>query len=404
MTGARVGGLFEGYGGLTAAVRAVLGGDLVWYSEIEPAACQLLDYHHPDVPNLGDVTAVDWDDVEPVDVLTGGFPCQDVSGAGRRAGMRPGTRSGLWSHMAYAINQLRPNLVVIENVRGLLSADAHCDLEPCPWCVGDNEGRPLRALGAVLGDLAQLGYDARWHGLRAADVGAPHGRFRVFIVATPADASGVGLEGAESQRVRLGQQQRHSYSRRSIAPDTDTDSVGSVRDGGPRGRRTGSADHDLAAADPDGDAVREQPVTLTGGGGPTVAGQPVLREAAANTTGGERQRTQPNHLGTATRSAAEPGECPSAAAWGAYEPAIRRWERILGRVAPSPTIVGKKGGQQLAPLFVEWLMGLPAGHVTAVPGLSRNEQLKLLGNGVVPQQAEAALRWLLTADRAGAAA
>ena len=123
---------------------------------------------------------------EPVDILTGGFPCQDLSLAGKRAGLKDGTRSGLWSEFAHAIDVIRPRLVVIENVRGLLSATAHSDVEPCSWCLGDDGGEPaLRALGAVLGDLASLGYDARWTGLRAADAGAPHGRFRVFIVAYP---------------------------------------------------------------------------------------------------------------------------------------------------------------------------------------------------------------------------
>lgn len=136
----RYGGLFEGYGGLTQAVLSVLGGTLAWYSEIEPAACRVLAHHHPGVLNLGDITAVDWDTVEPVDVLGGGFPCQDVSAAGRRAGLRPGTRSGLWSHMAHAIAVLRPRLVVIENVRGLLSAPADSDVETVPVV----SGRPWR--------------------------------------------------------------------------------------------------------------------------------------------------------------------------------------------------------------------------------------------------------------------
>jgi len=182
----RIGGLFEGYGGLTMATQAVLGGDLAWYSEIDKGALKVLRHHHPDVPNLGDITAVDWSQVEPVDVLTGGFPCQDVSVAGKRAGMRPDTRSGLWSQFAYAIDQLRPSLVIIENVRGLFSAEAHSDLEPCPWCLGEDAERPLRALGAVLGSLAELGFDAEWVGLPASNVGAPHGRFRVFIAAWPA--------------------------------------------------------------------------------------------------------------------------------------------------------------------------------------------------------------------------
>lgn len=157
----RLGSLFTGYGGLDIAAAEYYGADLVWYSEIEPAAARILDHHWPDTPNLGDITAVDWTAVETVDVLTGGFPCQDVSHAGKRTGVRPGTRSGLWSHMAYAIQQLQPRRVVIENVSGLLSAGAHSDVEPCPWCVGDGPGQPaLRALGAVLADLAGLGYDA----------------------------------------------------------------------------------------------------------------------------------------------------------------------------------------------------------------------------------------------------
>lgn len=77
---------------------------------------------------------------------------------------------------------------------------------------------------------------------------------------------------------------------------------------------------------------------------------------------------------------------------------MRRWEAISGRPAPSPTEAGPKGAQRLSPAFVEWMMGLPEGWVTDVPGLTRNEQLKALGNGVVPQQAAAALRSLLALD------
>ena len=114
--------------------------------------------------------------------------CQDVSTAGKRAGMRAGTRSGLWASMCDAIDILRPRLVIWENVRGVLSSKADSNLEPCPGCVGGSGGEPaLRALGRVLGDLADLRYDARWYGVRAADVGAPHGRFREFVYAYPAD-------------------------------------------------------------------------------------------------------------------------------------------------------------------------------------------------------------------------
>ena len=90
------------------------------------------------------------------------------------------------------------------------------------------------------------------------------------------------------------------------------------------------------------------------------------------------------------------------ARWGDYAAAIHRWEHTLGRPAPPPTQTSNKGNPQLAPAFVEWMMGLPSGWVTDAPGITRNEALKLCGNGVVPQQAEAALRVLL--DRMEAAA
>ncbi|WP_432111743.1 DNA cytosine methyltransferase [Streptomyces sp. YPW6] len=185
--GPRIGSLCSGYGGLDMGVREVLGGSVAWHCEIDPNAAAILAHHWPDVPNLGDLSAVDFDQVEPVDVLTAGFPCQDVSLAGRRAGIAEGTRSGLWLHVARAIQALRPRLVVIENVRGLLSATAHSEVEPCPWCVGDGSAEPpLRALGAVLGDLARLGYDAEWCCVRASEVGTAHRRERVFIAARPA--------------------------------------------------------------------------------------------------------------------------------------------------------------------------------------------------------------------------
>ena len=103
----KVGSLFSGYGGLDLAVTSVLGGEVAWHVEIDKAASRILAHHWPDVPNLGDISAVDWTTVEPVDVLTGGFPCQDVSHAGKRAGIAPGTRSGLWSEFARAIQALR---------------------------------------------------------------------------------------------------------------------------------------------------------------------------------------------------------------------------------------------------------------------------------------------------------
>lgn len=206
----RVGSLFAGYGGLDLAVQTVLPqSHLVWYCEHEPpteknptpdqAAAAVMAHRWPGTPNLGDVTTINWSHVEPVDVLTGGFPCQDVSISGARRGMHADTRSGLWTHMANAIDTIRPGLVLIENVRGLLSAEAASNVEPCPWCLGDNGTSPMRALGRVLADLADIGYDAQWCGLPASSLGAPHGRYRIFILSCPApDTSHQRLEASRA--------------------------------------------------------------------------------------------------------------------------------------------------------------------------------------------------------------
>lgn len=178
------------------AVERVFNAHTVWHSEIEPAAAKLLAHHYPGVPNLGDITKIDWSAVEPVDILCGGFPCQDLSTAGKRAGLMEGTRSGLWSHFATAIDMLRPQFAVIENVRGLLSAKAHRYVESEDPTVGNGDGHILRAIGSVLGDLSDLGYDAEWQLVSASSVGAPHRRERVFIVAHP-DSESTGRDRRE---------------------------------------------------------------------------------------------------------------------------------------------------------------------------------------------------------------
>jgi DNA (cytosine-5)-methyltransferase 1 len=182
----KIGSLFSGYGGLDLAVSKVLGAEVAWHCEWEDAPSKVLEAHFPGVPNYRDVSTVDWKSVEPVDILTGGFPCQDLSLAGKRAGLQDGTRSGLWSEFYKAITILKPKIVIIENVRGLLSAKADSGMEYEPEIMEQaDRGTVLRALGAVLGDLADIGYDAKWTGVRASEAGAPHQRFRVFIVAKP---------------------------------------------------------------------------------------------------------------------------------------------------------------------------------------------------------------------------
>lgn len=124
-----LGELFAGYGGIGLALRTLDPTiETRWVSEIEPAACTTLAARL-NAPNIGDITAVAWGNVEQVDVLTGGFPCQDVSQAGKRKGVVHGTRSGLWLIMREAIAALTPPVVIIENVKGLLSVAAASDME-----------------------------------------------------------------------------------------------------------------------------------------------------------------------------------------------------------------------------------------------------------------------------------
>lgn len=161
----KVGSLFAGIGGFDLAAEWV-GWRTVWVSEIEPFASKTLGVLFPEAINHGDITKIDFTKVEPIDVLCGGFPCQDISNAGKGVGI-DGERSGLWREYRRAICELRPRYVVVENVSALLA----------------------RGLDRVLGDLAALGYDAEWHCITASAVGAPHRRDRVWIVAYP-NASG----------------------------------------------------------------------------------------------------------------------------------------------------------------------------------------------------------------------
>lgn len=202
----RIGSLFSGYEGIGLALREIFGTvEHVFVSDVckhtktkdgrhevghyEPhrAPCSILAHRFPDVPNLGDVSLIDWSPWRGlIDILTAGFPCTDVSVAGNRAGLKDGTRTGLWSQVVRAITELQPRLVVLENVPGIFTAPAAGDVEPCPVCLGDGSTEHLRALDAVLADLAALGFDADWTVVPASGVGAAHKRERWFCAAYPA--------------------------------------------------------------------------------------------------------------------------------------------------------------------------------------------------------------------------
>lgn len=166
MTKLRVLDLFSGIGGFSLGLERTGGFETVAFCEIEEFPRRVLAKHWPEVPCYRDVRELTAErltaDGIAVDVICGGFPCQDISTAGKGLGLA-GERSGLWSEIARLVSELAPQFVIVENVSALLS----------------------RGLGDVLGDLASVGYDAEWHCIPASAVGAPHRRDRIWIVAYP---------------------------------------------------------------------------------------------------------------------------------------------------------------------------------------------------------------------------
>lgn len=341
----RVGSLFSGYGGLDLAV----GGNLVWYSEMDKAASQVMQAHYPDVPNLGDITKIDWSEVEPVDVITGGYPCQPFSNAGKRKGTKD--ERHLWPYVREAIRTIRPKAAVLENVRGHLSL----------------------GFDIVLADLAQDGMSAQWCVIRAADAGAPHNRARLFIVVS--DAEGEGLQGHQPAAAH---HEGGLARRRSTA---EGDRIASNSDGSGSEARIDSGSN----VDP----IRQQPLGRSAFVTDSDCERYGSRQGSSQVEGMDGEDEAGSREREWTRQESGAG---SAVDWREYEPAIRRWELITDRSAPLATItVNEKS--RLNPEFVEWMMGLPEGWVTG-HGLSNAQALKMLGNGVVPQQAALALKIL----------
>ncbi len=172
--------LFSGIGGFSLGLERTGGFETVAFCEIEKFPRKVLNKHWPDVPIYEDVRKLTnerlrADGIVP-DVITGGFPCQDISVAGKQAGIGEGTRSGLWSELARIIGEVRPRYAILENVTALLSGDSG------------------RWFGTVLGGLAEIGYSCEWHCISASSMGAWHKRDRVWIIAYPSKI-GCGFRG-----------------------------------------------------------------------------------------------------------------------------------------------------------------------------------------------------------------
>ncbi|MFJ5103206.1 DNA cytosine methyltransferase [Streptomyces sp. NPDC088554] len=161
--------LCAGYGGLGIAVEALIGDKVTVVAEVHGAACKVMSYRFPDAPNIGDIRYQTWTPlVGEIDTITAGFPCQDISNAGRREGIK-GDRSSVWFNVAEAIRIVRPRYAFLENVSALRN----------------------RGQDEVLASLHEIGYDATWTSLRASEIGAAHHRDRWFCVATPAISDSV---------------------------------------------------------------------------------------------------------------------------------------------------------------------------------------------------------------------
>lgn len=299
------------------AVEAYFGAETVWMCDYDKYASIAIQERW-NKPNLGDLTKVDWSTVEPIDILTAGYPCQPFSHAGQRKGTNDARH--IWPHIAQAISVLRPKYVILENVRGHLS-------------LGFKE---------VLKDLAQHGYNARWRTVRASDVGAPHQRARLFIVAYPNSTRPQG----RNEALLSGWQVTKRHSNQGVIANTNCDACEESR----------RANRDIHGTS----------------------------SQVINGADWQKHRCSCKDAGNTNNKQLSPDRQMQELGRGFDT----RFAMHL-REIPNPLVEGK-----LNTKFVEYMMGLPEGWVTDLP-ISRAQQFKMLGNGVVPQQAHYALSQLL---------
>lgn len=370
----RVGELFAGIGGLGLGLERA-GCTVAWQVEVDPACRRVLERHWPDVPKRGDVRLCDASTLAPVDLLAGGFPCQDVSTAGKGAGVGHGRRSGLWREFARLIVELRPRWVLIENVPALRT----------------------RGADRVLGDLEAAGYTCWPLVVGAHHLGAPHRRDRVWIVGRLADAAHREQEEHGGHDVGDRARQAHEFA------------AGARTDGGAGGGDSPArlaAGHGFAASDAaDGAELAQAAATRSSrvhagnaecaGDVADADGAPLRHEPGRGSRARGAGAAEPRDAGgRERRGGLLDGE---RAASGHDADGRHRWPARPGEPqhaweAPRCLAPGAQSG-----------MGRKShGLSRRVDSVKRRARLKMLGNAVVPQVAEAIGRAILSVEEATA--
>ena len=344
-----VGSLFAGIGGLELGLERC-GMEVRWQVEIDPYATRVLAKHWPNVERHDDIKTWPKPGTERVDVICGGFPCQDISVAGKRAGLA-GARSGLFFEAMRVVRDLEPRYLLLENVSALL----------------------VRGMDAVLGELAAVGMDAVWHCVTAASVGAPHRRDRVFIIGyrpdDVADANGHDAQAGRERRRPIREEAEFSRApsqpsgRRQAVADTEGIPRWNQRKdpgngaGGARRTEPGQSGQDVA--DASGDRCDEMPERKPFQGRQARPGVQLLADPSGPRLQGGEQRQAPGQGSRPPRPTAARGEA-GRGDWWAVEPDICRVAH-----------------------------GIP----------KRVDRLRGLGNAVVPQVAEFVGRMILDMER-----
>jgi DNA (cytosine-5)-methyltransferase 1 len=301
----RFGSLFAGIGGLDLGLERA-GMECRWQVEIDPFCQKVLAKHWPKVKRYDDIRTVNGAELEPVDLICGGSPCQDISTAGKGIGII-GSRSGLWTEFARLVREIRPQFVFAENVTALRN----------------------RGLALVLQDLREIGFDAEWHCIPASSFGAPHQRDRIWIVAY--------REGRFQRAIIRGNPKRDIQ-----AHAADVDSI--VRDHGRCGE-PGSAQT------PGTQCVSVRQGLLRGEKAADTYSEPLVRAAIAR---GERHAwtSEPGVVRTFHGFSAELDGCLNGTDWS------DGWEHgvpCMARSVPNRVNRIKSLGNSVVPQVAQWL-------------------------------------------------